>query len=329
VNDVFRRAPNSPFYAVAAKFTGLSHRWRGNFKKCSEILEPLLPKLRASALPVSYLDSTVFCGLAVGEEGLYQKAIRILREGREFGIKAGERYSTAKLTNSLGWAYHELCHFGKAIEYNNLALESIQDFIGPGTSNLFEIESQTQINLGENYLLSGDLQKAREYLELVYENAKKPEYYFVRSRWKPRCLLGLSELWLQMGDTDKAESFLSELFEHEWTDGFPYKKYQVRAWRLRGQILSARGQLGEAEAELHRALSQAKELGIPTVLWNTHQALGNLLLKQDKREEARRAFQAAVKVVQGLAEDLTDVELKEGYLKSEPVQKLVSLAQGS
>ena len=328
VNDVFRRAPNSPFYAVAALFTGISHRWRGNFKKCSEILEPLLPKLRASAPPVSYLDSTFFCGLAVGEGGLYQKAIRILREGRELGIKAGERYSTAKLTNCLGWAYHELCHFDKAIEYNNLALASIQDFLGTGTSNLFEIESHTQINLGENYLLSGDLQKAQEYLELVYENAKKPEYYFVRSRWKPRCLLGLSELWLQMGDTDKAESFLSELSEHGWTDGFPYKKYQVRAWRLRGQIISAKGRFEAAEIEMQRALSQAKVLGNPTVLWHTHQALGNLLLKQDKREEARRAFQAAVKVVQGLAEDLTDLELKEGYLKSEPVQKLVSLAQG-
>jgi class 3 adenylate cyclase/tetratricopeptide (TPR) repeat protein len=329
VNDVFRRAPNSPFYAVAALFTGLSHRWRGNFKKCSEILEPLLPKLRASASPVSYLDSTVFCGLAVGEEGLYQKAIRILREGRELGIKAGERYSTAKLTNSLGWAYHELCHIDKAIKYNNLALESIKDFLGPDASSLFEIESHTQINLGENYFASGDLQKAQEHLELVYENAKKPEYYFVRSRWEPRCLLGLSELWLQMGDTDKAESFLSKLFEHGWTDGFPFKKYQVRAWRLRGQIQSAKGRFEEAEIELHRALSQARELGNPTVLWHTHQALGNLLLKQDKREEARIAFQAAVKVVQGLAEDLTDVELKEGYLKSEPVQKLISLAQGS
>ncbi len=329
LNDVFRRAPNSPFYAVAAKYTGLAQRWRGNFKKCSEILEPLLPKLRTSAMPISYLDSTVFCALAIGEEGLYQKAIRILREGREFGIKAGDRYATAKLTNSLGWAYHELCHFDKAMEFNNLALASIQDFLGPGTANVFEIESQTQINLGENYLVRGDVQKARGYLELVYKNAKDPEYYFVRSRWKPRCLLGLSELWLQMGDTDKAESFLSELFEHGWTDGFPFKKYQVRARRLRGQILSAKGRFEEAETELQRALSQAKELGNPTVLWHTHQALGNLLLEQYKREEARRAFQAAMKIVQGLAEDLTDVELKEGYLKSEPVQKLLSLAQGS
>ena len=131
---------------------------------------------------------------------------------------------------------------------------------------------------------------------MVYENAKKPEYYFVRSRWKPRCLLGLSELWLQMGDTHKAESFLSELFEHGWTDGFPYKKYQVRAWRLRGQIISAKGRFEAAEIEMQRALSQAKVLGNPTVLWHTHQALGNLLLKQDKREEARRAFQVAVNV---------------------------------
>ena len=329
LNDVIHRAPNSPFYGVAAKYTGLAQRWRGNFKKCSEILEPLLPKLRASALPVSYLDCSVFCGLAIGEEGLYQKAIQMLQEGREFGTKAGDRYATAKLTNSLGWAYHELCHFDKALEYNNLALTSIQGFLGPGTSNLFEIESQTQINLGENYLMKEDLQKARKYLELVYENASQPEYYFVRSRWKPRCLLGLSELWLHMENTDKSKSFLTELFEHGWTDGFPYKKYQVRAWCLRGQILSAKGRFNKAAIELCRALSQAQELGNPTVLWKTYQAVGNMLLKQGKREDARSAFQAAVKIVQGLAEDLTDAELKEGYLKSEPIRKLVSLAQGA
>ena len=328
-NDLFRRTSTSPFSAQAAMYIGIFDRWRGDCMKCTELLGPMLPVLKISATPFVYLGSAFIYSVALGEQGRYQEAIQIMQEGREFGQKSGERYSTPKVTNSLGWAYHELCQFDKAFHYNNLALESIQDLLGPGTSNLFEIESQTRVNLAENHLMMGDLQKAQEHLELVYENAKKPEYYFVRSRWKPRCLLGLSELWLQMGDTDKAESFLSELFENEWTDGFPYKKYQVRAWRLRGQILSARGQLEEAEAELHRALSQAKELGNPTVLWNTHQAVGNLLLKQDKREEARRAFQAAVKVVQGLAEDLTDVELKEGYLKSEPVQKLVSLAQGS
>jgi tetratricopeptide (TPR) repeat protein len=329
MNDLFQRAPNSPFYATAALFIGLSLRWRGDFKKCSEILEPLLPKLRASAPPVSYLESTFFCGLALGEEGLYQKAIRILQEGLEFGLKAGERYSTPKLTNSLGWAYHELCLFDKAIEYNNLALESIKDLLGPGTSNLFEIESQTLINLAENYLTTGEWQKAREYLEMVYENAKKPEYYFVRPRWKPRCLLGFGKLWLKAGDTDQAEFFLSELFEHQWIDKFPYKKYQIRAWRLRSEILSVKGQMEDAETELSRALTLAKQLGNPTLLWETHQALGNLLLKKRKSEEAKVEFQTALKVVQGISEDLTDLELKEGYLQSNPIQELFSQARGN
>jgi tetratricopeptide (TPR) repeat protein len=328
-NDLFRRAPSSPFSAGAAYRIGLFHRWRGDCKKGTEILEPLLPILKASAAPHFYLGSTFFYSLSLGEQGRYQEAIRILEEGREFGMKSGERYNTPKLTNSLGWAYHELCLFDKAIEYNNLALDSIQDLLGPGTSNLFEIESQTRTNLGENYLMTGDLQKAWEYLQLVYDNAKKPDYFFSRSRWKPRCLLGFGELWLQVGDTDKAESFLSELFEHQWTDKFPYRKYQVRAWCLRGQILSARGQLEEAEAEMHRALTQAKQLGNPTQLWKTHQALGKLRLEQGKSDEARAQFQTALKVVQGIAEGLTDAALKEGYLQSKPIQELFSQAEES
>jgi tetratricopeptide (TPR) repeat protein len=274
------------------------------------------------------METLFFYGLALGEQGRYQEAIRVLEEGREFGLKSGERYNTPKLTNSLGWAYHELCHFAKAIEYNHLALDSIQELLGPGTSNLFEIEAQTRINLGENYLMTGDVQKARENLELVYDNTNNPAYFYVRTRWKPRCLLGLGELWLQTGDADKAESFLSELFEHQWTDKFPYKKYQVRARRLRSDILSARGRMKEAEIELTRALTQVNQLGNPTLLWKTHQAVGNLLLKRGKNKDAKAQFQTALKVVQDIAEGLTDVALKEGYLQSEPVQRLVSLAQG-
>jgi tetratricopeptide (TPR) repeat protein len=324
MKDLIRRAPGSPFYAQASLYAGLFHRWRGDYKKCAEMVEPVLSIFKASAEPDIYLDAAFFYALALGEQGRYQEAIRILEEGREFGLKSGERYSTPKLTNSLGWVYHELCHYDKAIEFNKLALDSIQELLGPGTSNLFEIESQTRINLGENYLVTGDIQKARENLELVYEKAKKPEYYFVRTRWKPRCLLGLGELWIQAGDTDKANFFLSELFEDQWTDKFPYKKYQIRAWRLRSHILSAKGQLEDAKTELNQALTRAKQLSNPTQLWLTHQALGNLLRKQGKSKEARAKFQTALKVVQGIAEGLTDTALKEGFLNSKPIQELFS-----
>jgi len=73
---------------------------------------------------------------------------------------------------------------------------------------------------------------------------------------------------------------------------------------------------------MHRALSQAKQLGNPTLLWKTHQALGNLLLKRGKNDEARAEFKAALEVVQGIAEGLTEALLKDGYLQSQPIQEL-------
>ena len=142
-----------------------------------------------------------------------------------------------------------------------------------------------------------------------------------------RCLAALGEFWLEAGDPDKAESFLAELVEMQWIDQFPFKKYQVRAGRLRGRILSAQGQVEEAEAELSRAISLATQIGNPTQLWKTRQALGDVLFKQGRSEEARAEFQAALKVVEGIAEGLTDTALREGYLGSDPIRELFSQAE--
>jgi tetratricopeptide (TPR) repeat protein len=159
MNDLIRRAPNSPSAGFAGMWVGVFGRWRGNHKKSSEIFERTLPILKASAEPIGYLQSCMLFGLSMGEQGRYQEAIRVLKEGREFGLQSGDRYTTPKVTNSLGWAYHELCLFNQAIETNTLALNSIQALLGAGTSNLFEIESQTRVNLGENYFLRSETRK--------------------------------------------------------------------------------------------------------------------------------------------------------------------------
>ncbi len=80
---------------------------------------------------------------------------------------------------------------------------------------------------------------------------------------------------------------------------------------------------------MHRALTQAKQLGKPTQLWKTYQTLGDLQLQQGKNKDARAQFQTAMKVEQGIAEGLTDEALKEGYLQSEPIQELFSQAEGN
>ncbi len=329
LDELIRLAPSSPFIAPASMFRGVFHRWRGDFKKCSQILEQMLPRMKEAAPATVYLQTLFTYGLSIGEQGHYQEAIKILETGRQHGLEAGERYSTPKVTNTLGWLYHELCLFDNAIEYNNLSLDSIKELLGPRTSNLFEIESQSRVNLGENYLMKGELQNALEYYESVYQNVRKPEFFLARWRWKPRCLLGLGELRLQRGDLSKAQSYLNEVIEHGWVHKFPYKKYQVRSGRLLGNIDAAQGKFDEAQTELQQALKLAEQLGNPTQLWKTCQALGNLFFKQGKADQAGTQYRNALKIVQGIAEDLTDPELKEEFLQSKQIREVFVQAEGN
>ncbi len=97
-------------------------------------------------------------------------------------------------------------------------------------------------------------------LEFIHEKATGPEYFFGRVRWKVRLFAALGELWLGEGDPTKAQSYHDAMFADQWTDKYPFKKYQVRAGRLQGNIHSAEGRDNEAEAELKKALKLAREL---------------------------------------------------------------------
>ncbi len=249
MNELLREVPESPYVVSVSAFMGHLSRWRGDYKKAIEILEPVLPRMKEMSSANVYLHGLFFYGLALGETGRLQEAIHVLKDGRDFGINSGEGYSTPKVTNSIGWAYHELCQYQKAIHYNQLSLELVRETFGPGTSKLYEIESQANLNLGENYLALGDLQQAADFLESVYEKREHPDYFFSRTRWKSRCLLDMGQLELRRGNPAKAQALLGELREDGWSEKFSFKKYQVRAGRLQGNIFSAQGKDKEAEVE--------------------------------------------------------------------------------
>jgi tetratricopeptide (TPR) repeat protein len=326
LRDLLSKAPNSKFAPEACYNIGLFHRWRGDIDKCIEVLESALPVLKSSAKLDSFLGATFHHGLALGERGKYQQAISVLKEGQKFGQKSGEQYNIPKLTNSLGWIFHELCQYEKALKYNITALDSIKGLLGPGTSTLFEIESQTRINIAENYLMLKEHKSALDHLKVVYNNAQKPEYYLARWRWKPRCLIGLVETWLAMGDLEKAEEYFLELAENPWLNEFPFKKYQVNTLRLQSHLLMQTDKFHEAEIQMKSALSLANQLGNPTLLWRTHQSLGKLYLKFGTVKDAKLEFNNALNVVNEIANDLTDPVLKRKYLQSDTFQKLANQA---
>ena len=99
----------------------------------------------------------------------------------------------------------------------------------------------------------------------------------------------------------------------------------VKGRRLRGQAHLARGNLDAAEQELTAALLVATELGNPPQLWKTHAAIGDLHAARGRPDDARRAYRAALAVVDGVAAGLTDESvrsLRTTFLDSPPVRSI-------
>ena len=175
--------------------------------------------------------------------------------------------------------------------------------------------------------MKGQISKSLEALEFIHEKATGPEYFFNRGRWKARLFAALGELWLGEGDVRKAQNYHDAMIADGWTDKYPFKKYQVRARRLNGNVLAAQGKDKKAESELKKALRLARELGNPTQLWRTRQSLGDLYSKQGRSQQAATQYHGALKVVKEVVDGLTDPELKEGFLNSAPIRELFNLAE--
>jgi tetratricopeptide (TPR) repeat protein len=171
-----------------------------------------------------------------------------------------------------------------------------------------------------------EYKSALDQLEMVYNNAQNPEYYLARWRWKPRCLLGLVETWLAIKDLEKAEDYFLEIAKNPWLNEFPFKKYQVNTLRLQSHLLMQTDKFDEAETQMKSALSLAKQLGNPTLLWKTHQSFGKLYLKIGNVKDAKLEFNDALSVVNEIANGLTDIVLKKKYLESDTIQKLANQA---
>lgn len=142
-------------------------------------------------------------------------------------------------------------------------------------------------------------------------------------RYLQHCCHSLGELWLMKGDGQKALAFAEECLSlAEATDS---RKNIVKGWRLKGQALLLQGSSAkaqEAQAALEHALGMATEIGNPPQRWKTYQAIGKLREQTGEYGHARAAYDNALRVIEEVADQLQDRELKRTFLAARPVQEI-------
>jgi tetratricopeptide (TPR) repeat protein len=297
---------------------GQLHNWKGEYEQALQLLEQGGAIGQAHNLPLIVLWIVWERGLTHGGKGEYAAALGALQEALALSDRLGDKVFKCRVLNSLGWVYGEIYNLEAAIRYNREGAEASYKVGDP------EIIRNAEINLGDDYLLLGDLEQAQRYLEKVYADTQQRGKWgeeWMKWRYAQHLYHSLGELWLAKGDAAQtlecAEACL-KLAEPTMS-----RKNLVKGWRLKGQALLAQGQGEQAEAALARALTMAREIGNPPQLWKTYQALGALYEWQADLERAQAAYQSALDVIDGVAEErLQDQELQRTFLAARPVQAI-------
>jgi class 3 adenylate cyclase/tetratricopeptide (TPR) repeat protein len=296
---------------------GQLYNWKGEYEQGLQLLEQGFTIGHEQDLQLIVLHILWHRGLAHGGKGEYAAALAALHDALTLSDRLGDKVFKCRSLNTLGWVHGELYNLEAAIRYNREGAEASYKVGDP------EIIRNAEINLGDDYLLLGDFEQAQHYLEKVYRDTQQRGQWgeeWMKWRYSQRLYHSLGELSLTKGDAAQALEFAEECLR--LAKPTMSRKNLVKGWRLKGQALLAQGRGEQAEAALARALTMAREIGNPPQLWKTYQALGALYGSQADLERARVAYQSAMDVMDGVAEQLQDQELQRTFVAARPVQEI-------
>jgi DNA-binding SARP family transcriptional activator len=225
--------------------------------------------------------------------GRYREAARALDTIRDVG-RGEEVFWHARVPNTWGALYHDLCLYQRALACDERSLDSARKQHG---GVVREAELHTLLNIAANRLALGQLDAARHALESVRRQVSEVEY--ARFRWLARMHAIAAELAIAQHDHEGARQAADSCLVLA-------RKYGQPRYEVRGSIARALA-LGDSAAARNLARTaalRAEELGWPSLAWRAWRIANNLA----------RARRAVLACASGL-----DEPLRSEFLSAVPV----------
>jgi tetratricopeptide (TPR) repeat protein len=310
--------------SLSLRMAGQLKNWEGDYAEAARLQSESLRIAREHNLLLPLLTGLWSYGVILTGKGNYDEALTVFEEGLALAEKVGDEVLRhyPRLLNSLGWLYIELGDLDRALDLNRQGAE------GAHKRGDAEMIANAELNLGDIFLVKGDLALAQEYLDGVSRLVNDPSTSdWMKWRYSMHLFASLGELWLARGDLAKAREFAEQCLELAARTNS--RKYLVMGRRLKGEIALARRQWDEAESSLRQALTTAQAIGNPTQLWKIHLALGQLQAEAKRREQARQSFQAARAVIDQVKANLQNLGLRASLENSPLIRRVYDLSAPS
>lgn len=296
---------------------GLVNNWKGEYERALQLGDHGVLIGEVYNIQLAWMMNLWGRGISRCGTGNYNGSFADLETAMMLSERLGDKVWKSRILNTLGWWYSELYNVDLAIQYNyegfNLALK-----LGDP-----EIIRNAAINLGDCYLLKGDLPTAESTLIMVYRDSQQYGKWgeeWMKWRYLQHCCHSLGEVHLLQGKADLAMALAEECVR--LAEGTITRKNMVKGWRLMGQALLAQGNIKEAQKFLKKAITLAEELGNPAQLWKTYDVVGDFYLHCGQVEEAMSAYRCALQVIEETASQLQNAEVKNIFMAAIAVQKI-------
>jgi tetratricopeptide (TPR) repeat protein len=293
---------------------GASAYWQGHFLRAIHCGRESVDVCRDIHGGFSELFNLARLCLAAWSIGSYRQAFEIVDEGLTKAHERGNTFIIGRLTNTLGWFHRELGNVYRASEYDQGSVELGRRYRIPN------VEVSALINVGLDYLALGQNEPAKSSLTPTLDRVQREAFGAHRWRWKMKLCLGLAEVSYTTGAYDQALRYVEEgLQEAQRTSS---QKYVALGWALRGKIAAKLGDSVSAGTELQQALSLAKQLQSPSLLYPIAYDLGHWYESIDKKREAAALYGKAKATIEQMATAVEDDALRFAFLQSALVQEI-------
>lgn len=305
---------DEPALAVALIQRGHVYLHQSEYQNSVEILERGVAKALELGDHFKHMYGLFMLGMAQGNRGEISAALATFNQLQDIAQRNDDRAWLVRCPNCIGWIYGEMQDFDKAAEFDRRGTEI-------ATGSLFtEVLAHSLINLSYDYQ---GRERATESIELLSKaEAARDADPWMRWRHNIRLQAGLAEARLAAGDTAQAEIYARELLRV--ATEYTARKYMVQAHRVLGEVARAGGRQDEASAEFHQGIDLLQQYPAPLIGWKIFASLGKLELERGKKDAATKAFDEAAKIINELAANCNDQELRKTFLESQAIRKVLN-----
>ncbi len=204
--------------------------WTGNFNRALELGGELEQLNRKIVSPYFLLMHGLVMGQVLGSLGRLDAARQSLKSGLKQLEDSDDQFWRSRYLNTMGWI---AALQGKLTTARRLNRQSAELALKAGD---MESYYNARINLGENYLDGGQIQKARQVLTNCRQKVSHEHAPYARWRYKTRLLINLARLYEKMDQRIKGLRYARQaLSMARQSDA---KVQQIRALLVKSRLLA-------------------------------------------------------------------------------------------